>query len=166
MVSNQMNDILMAAIRFVAAVIVNRSHLKLLVISGYILFFPVIFMMQPAVVQARNASNMNTSTDEIMSRLKTRLNLTEDQEAKLRPVIEESIRKRQKIVEDGSDDKKAMRSQLQELRWSTDMQIGKILTEDQMKEYQNLREEQREKSGDNNETRSGRGFRGNRLHGF
>ncbi len=164
MVSDQMNDILTAAIRFVAAVIVNRNHLKLLALSGYVLLLAVIFTMQPAVARARDASNMNTSPDEIVFRLKTRLNLTEDQETKLRPIIEESIRKRQKIMEDSSNNKKAIRSQLQELRWSTDMQIGKILTDEQMKEYQSLREEQREKS-EGNETHSGRGFRGGR-HGF
>lgn len=55
-----------------------------------------------------------------------------------------------------------MKGQLQELQWSTDMQIGKILTEEQKKEYQKLREE---KSAENSETH-GRGFCSGRLRGF
>jgi Spy/CpxP family protein refolding chaperone len=165
MSSDPMSDILMATIRCVIAVIVNRSYLKFLAFSGYVLFCAMIFMMQPVGVHARDISNMNPSPDKVMSQLKTRLNLTEEQEAKMRLIIEESIRKRQEIVRNSSEDRRAVKSQLQELRWSTDMQIGRILTEEQMKEYQKLRKEQSEKS-ENNETQSGRKSRSGGLRGF
>ncbi len=165
MSSDPMSDILMATIRCVMAVIVNRSYLKFLAFSGYMLLCAMILMVQPAGVQAKDVSNMNASPDEVMSQLKTRLTLTEEQATKMRPIIEENIRKRQEIVKNGSDDKKAVKSQLQELRWSTDMQLGKILTEDQMKEYQKLREEQKEKK-ESNQTHSGRGSRSGGMHGF
>ncbi len=51
--SDQMNDIVMAVIRFVAVVIFHRNHLRFLAFSGYILFIAAIFMMKPAVVRAR-----------------------------------------------------------------------------------------------------------------
>jgi len=160
-----MSDIVMATIRCVMAVIANRSYLKFLALSGYVLFCAMIFMTQPIGAQARDISNINASPDEVMSRLKTRLSLTEEQEAKMRPIIEGSIEKRREIVKNSSDDRKAVKSQLQELKWSTDMQIGKILTEEQMKEYQKLREEQTEKA-ENNETHSGRKSRGGGSRGF
>jgi Spy/CpxP family protein refolding chaperone len=163
--ADPMSDILMAAIRCVMAIIVNRTYLKFLAFSGYVLFCAMIFMIQPAGVQARDISNMNASPDEVMSQLKTRLSLTEEQEAKMRPIIEESIRKRHEIVRKASEDRSAVKSQLQGLRWSTDMQIGKILSEEQMKEYQKLREDQREKA-ENNEAHSGRRFHSGGLRGF
>jgi Spy/CpxP family protein refolding chaperone len=113
MSSDPVSDILMATIRCVMAVIVNRSYLKFLAFSGYVLFCAMIFMMQPIGVQARDISNMNASPDEVMSQLKTRLNLTEEQEAKMRPIIEESTQKRHEIVRNGSEDRKAVKSQLQ-----------------------------------------------------
>jgi Spy/CpxP family protein refolding chaperone len=158
-------DILITAIRCVMAVIVNRSQLKFLAFSFYLLFCVMIFMMQPIGVQARDISNMNASPDEAMSQLKSRLNLTQEQEAKMRPIIEESIQKRHEIVRNGPEDRKAVKSQLQELRWSTDMQIGKVLTEAQMKEYQKLLEEQKEKA-ENNDTQHGRKSRYGGLRGF
>lgn len=163
--SNSMGDILMVTIKCGMAVIVNKSKLKFHVFLGYVLICAMLLMMQPIGVQASDISNKNASPDEIMSQLKTRLDLNEEQESKMRPIIEESIRKRNGIVANGAGDRKTVKSQLQELRWSTDMQIGKILTEKQMTEYEKLMEEQREKT-ENNETQSGRTPHGGRLRGF
>jgi len=164
MSSDPITEISTAILRCVMVVIVNRSFLKSLALAGYVLLCATIFMMQPIGVQARDVSNMNASPDEVVSQLKSRLNLTEEQEAKMRPIIEESIQKRREIVKNSSQDRKTVRSQLQELRWSTDMQIGKILTGAQMKEYQKLREEQSEKA-ENNDTQHGRRSRYGGLHG-
>lgn len=164
--SDPMSNILMAAIRCVMAIIANRTYLKFLAFSGYVLFCTMIFTVQPVRVQASDISKMNASADEVMSRLTTSLNLTEEQEAMMSPIIEESIRKRHEIVENGTEDRSAVKSQLQELRWSTDMKIGKILTEKQMKEYQRLMEEQREKRTQSSDMQRGRGMRTGRMHGF
>lgn len=58
----------------------------------------MVFIMQPIGIQARDISSMNASPDKVISQLKTRLNLNEEQEVKMRPIIEESIRKRHEIV--------------------------------------------------------------------
>ena len=113
MSSDPMSDILMATIRCIMAVVVNRNNLKFLAFSCYVLLCTVIFMTQPIGVHARDISNINASPNEVMSQLKTRLNLTEEQEAKMRPIIEESTQKHNEIVKNGSEDRKAVKSQLQ-----------------------------------------------------
>jgi len=162
--TDPITDISMAAIRCVMVVIVNRNVLKSLAFAAYVLLCTMIFVIQPLGARASDVSGAKASPEEFMSQLKMRLNLSEDQEAKINPIIEESIQKRREIVKNSSQDRKTVRNQLQELRWSTDMQIGKILTEAQMKEYQELREEQHEKV-ENNDIQHGRKSRYGGLQG-
>lgn len=160
-----MTEASMAALRGIALVLSNWSLLKSLAIAAYVLFFATIFTMQPMPALASDSSNTNKSPEQIMSQLKTRLNLTEDQETKVRPIIETSIQKRREILRNEAQDGKAKQSALQELRWSTDMQLAKILTEQQMKEYEELREEQSDKL-QHNYMPHGRGARTGGMHGF
>ena len=154
--SNLMTTASMAALRAIAFVLSNRSLLKSLVFSTCVLLFAAIFIMPPLTAQAQDSSNSNKSPEQIMSQLKERLNLTEDQEAKVWPIIKESIKKRNEIIQNGTQDGKKKKSALQELGWSTDMQLGNILTEQQMKEYQELQEEPSEKTQNNDMPRGRR----------
>ena len=110
------------------------------------LLFAVVFILRLSSSQAADSSNMNKSPEEIVQQMKERLRLTEEQVAKIRPVIEESFNKRRDILDNNGQDKKTNRSALQEVRWKTDMKLGLILTEEQMTDYQNLFEEKGEKS--------------------
>ncbi|MFI5295264.1 MAG: hypothetical protein ACHQ0Y_09600 [Thermodesulfovibrionales bacterium] len=85
---------------------------------------------------------------------------------KVQPIIDESFKKRSEILKNGGQDGKSEKNALQELRWSTDMQIGRILTEEQMKEYQKLREEESEKKTQRSDMQPGRGSRTGGMHGF
>jgi len=91
--SDLMTKASMAALRGIVLVLSNRSLLKSLVFTTYCLLFAAIFMMQPLPAQAQDSSNTNKSPEQIMSQLKEHLKLTEDQETKIRPIIEESIKK-------------------------------------------------------------------------
>ena len=122
-------------------------------------------MMQPMMALASDSSNTNKSREQIMSQLKTCLNLTEDQETKVRPIIETSIQKHREIVASESLDAKTKKSALQELKWSTSMQSGRILTEQQMKDYEELHQEQSEKS-QQKDMPHGRGTRTGGMRGF
>jgi periplasmic protein CpxP/Spy len=163
--SDLMTTASMAALRAIAFVLSNRSLLKSLVFSTCVLLFAAIFIMQPLTTQAQDFSNISNSPEQIMSQLKERLNLTEDQETKVRPIIQESIKKRNEIIQNGAQAGKKKKSALQELGWSTDMQLGNILTEQQMKDYQEFQEEQSEKTQNNDMPRS-RGGRTGGMRGF
>ena len=128
-----------------ALVVSNRSLFKYLATAVCVMLFTVIFVTQMISAQGRDLQNMNSSLEEVMSKMKERLNLTEEQETKIQPIIEENIRKRLEILKRGSQDRSTSKNELQELQWKTDLQLGAILTEEEMKEYEKLREEQSER---------------------
>jgi len=122
----------------------KTAGLVLVILASLLL--AAVFILPLSRAQAADLSNMNKSPEEIVQQMKVRLRLTEEQVTKIRPVIEESFNKRHDILNNNGQDKKANRSELQEVRWKTDMKLGQILTEEQMRDYQNLLEETSEKS--------------------
>lgn len=89
------------------------------------------------------------SPDQIMADMKSRLGLTEDQEARIRPILENEFVKRHAIIEkyqgQGRQGRSSLRNELQQLRSSTDHQLEPILTKAQMEEYRKMQEEARQK---------------------
>ena len=158
--------VIMTAIRCCMLLISNKSLIKSLAYAAHVFLLAAIFVMQPMSVQANDFSDKNKSPEQIMSQLKERLKLTDDQESKIMPIIEDSMKKRNEILNNGTQDGKTKRSAFQQLQWSTDMQIGKVLTEEQRKEYEKLREEQNEKMQDNDDMHRGKGGRTGGFHGF
>ncbi len=84
--------------------------------------------------------------DQIISAMKTSLGLTDEQEVKIRPVIEEQVRKRNELIKKyerrncrGSD---CLKYELKELRVSTDGRLQYFLTNDQMIKYGNMEQEE------------------------
>ncbi len=153
-----------AAIRCCMLIMSNRGMLKSLATLAYGTLLSAIFLMQPVATYAQDSSHVNISADQMLSQLKDSLKLTEEQEAKIRPIIDDSLRKRNEILSDGSKDSKAMRAKLQELQWSTDMKLAGILTEEQMNQYEEMHEQESDKTSHGNVqgVRSGRarGIRG------
>jgi Spy/CpxP family protein refolding chaperone len=123
----------------------SKTAGRVLVLLAYLLFAAV-FILPLSTAQAADSSNMNKSPEEIVQQMKERLRLTEEQVAKIRPIIDESFNKCRDILDNNGQDKKSNRSALQEVRWKTDMKLGQILTEQQMSDYQNFFEEKSEKS--------------------
>ncbi len=154
----------MTALRRVVVLVSHRSLIKFLV--AYILLFDALFIIQPISARAGDFSIISKSPEQLMSRLKERLRLTEEQETKIKPIIDENFKKRSEILKNRGQGGKSEKSALQELHWSSDMQIGKILTEDQMKEYEKLREEESEKKTQHNDMQGGRGKRTGGMRRF
>jgi hypothetical protein len=124
-----------------------------------------IFMAQPISAQTTNPLDTNSSAEQVMAKMKERLHLTEEQETKIAPIIEESVQTRREILKRDPQDRSAIKNELQELQLKTDMRLGVILTEEQMKEYEKLREEQSEKMH-RGDVQGNRGSRGGRSRGF
>ena len=154
----------LTGLRCIVVVVSHRSLIKSL--AAYMLLFTALFIMQPISVRAGDFASISKSPEQLMYRLKDRLRLTEEQETKIQPIIDENFKKRSEILKNGGQDGKSEKSALQELQWSTDMQIGKVLTEDQMKEYEKLREEESEKKTQHNDMQGGRGKRTGGVRGF
>ena len=79
--------------------------------------------------------------------MKERLNLTEEQAAKVGPIIDESTNKRRNMMqqqrEQGFGRGGAMRHELQIIQEDTEQQLAAVLTEKQMEEYRRIQHERR-----------------------
>jgi hypothetical protein len=98
-----------------------------------------------------NAQGARPDPAEVQQRIeqaKTRLNLTPDQQAKLRPVMEERARKMKAIRDKHAGDtsrsaKRAMFKEARPVQQEYEAQVKAILTEPQFKEWEEMRSEAR-----------------------
>jgi Spy/CpxP family protein refolding chaperone len=95
------------------------------------------------------------SVDEQLKHLSEKLNLTEDQQSKLKPILEDQRKQMEQIRDDSALSRQDRFGKMQELRQSSDTQIKSVLNEEQQKNFDKMREEQRgrmkqwHKGGDN-----------------
>lgn len=106
--------------------------LGLMLLAAFALISVAALEFYPASVQAQGFRGMKRSPEQIVSRLKERLNLTDDQVKALDPIIRESMAKRLELIK-----------QLRNLRQSTDDKINAVLTKEQAIEYQKIKDRQR-----------------------
>ena len=76
------------------------------------------------------------------------LNLTEEQESRMRSILQEQFRQqkayREEMHKSDSRDFRAMKQEMGRVREETDTQLRTVLSEEQMKKFQDLREKERE----------------------
>lgn len=119
--------------------------------------------------QARNRGRMQQgkTTGEIVSMMKERLGLSEEQVAQVRPIMEDEKNLRQQILEkyigQNRESMMSVRPEIEELQAYTEARLSKVLTDEQMEKYRKIRDEETQKR---REMRSGRsGMRGGRGGG-
>ena len=79
-----------------------------------------------------------------LERLSKALDLTEDQKAKIKPIIEERRQKMQALRDDTSLSKEQRMEQVKEIFKSSNEQIKALLTPDQQQKFEQLMQEMRE----------------------
>lgn len=100
---------------------------------------------QPFSAEARGRSGFRNSPEQIVERLTNRLDLTEDQVKAIRPLIENKVLKMNEIREKSGKDRWTARTEIQKLRWDTEIRLNEILNDDQIAKYLELRQEHRGK---------------------
>jgi protein CpxP len=85
------------------------------------------------------------SVDDQIKHLTKKLNLTGDQQTKLKPILEDQRAQMEKIHSDSSLSREDRMSKMQSLRESSDTQIKSILTDDQQKNFDKMRAEQQDR---------------------
>lgn len=73
--------------------------------------------------------------NELMSQLKVRLELTDEQETKVRPILEKSLHEQRRLLEktgEGHDAGRSLRRELREHGFSVEEQLSKFLTAEQL----------------------------------
>jgi len=76
-----------------------------------------------------------------------RLNLTAEQKAKVRPILQKAREQVQALKADTNLDKKQKHQQIQSIRQNTAQQLKAILTPEQFQKFQEMREERKEQKG-------------------
>ena len=110
----------------------------------------------------RMGKGLNRSPEQAIARLTDRLDLTDEQAAEIRPIIEETMEKRRAVFDKYGDQRQttrqAMSSEMQAIGDETHEQLAPILTDEQMEELDAIQEERRARA-DKRMNRSGpRGF--------
>jgi protein CpxP len=83
------------------------------------------------------------TVDDQLKHLTKQLGLTADQQAKLKPILDDQQRQMEKLHSDSSLSREDRFSKMQELRQNSDTQIKSVLNEDQQKDFDKMRVEQR-----------------------
>ena len=89
------------------------------------------------------AARPRKSPDEVVQMLGTKLNLTDDQKAQIKPIIEE---RRQKLQELHSENMRPMKKkrEAKAIISDSDKKINKILNDEQRKQYAEIEKQMRE----------------------
>lgn len=111
----------------------RRAFPKILTFAVFGLFFCAMLLVGPMPGRADDAQNVSRA-DRVMSKLQTSLNLTAEQAATIRPLIEDSMQQH-----------RALRNAFHALHEGTDAKISALLTADQLTAYQALKQERRQK---------------------
>ncbi|QTA90466.1 hypothetical protein [Desulfonema magnum] len=102
-----------------------------------------------AAAQKGRFRGTERNPDQIMSVLKDRLSLTEEQEAQVRPIMEEQIEKQRALFEKyrgkGRADRRTMRDEMQKNQEDTEKRLEGVLSKEQMDEFRKIRDEKRNK---------------------
>jgi Spy/CpxP family protein refolding chaperone len=122
---------------------ISRGPIYLTLAAGFIIALGLI--TQPLMAKNKGRFGPPRSPDEIVQTMTDRLDLTSEQVEAIRPIIEEKALKMSEIRDRSGTDRRAVRTEMQKLRWNTEMKLGEILTEEQVDKYIELRQEQREK---------------------
>jgi len=94
------------------------------------------------------------TSEELLATMKDRLNLTDEQQKKVRPIIEEYCKTQQDIIgkyngQESRGGDCCLRCELERLNESTEKQLATVLTEKQMRGYQKMQAELQPKSPEN-----------------
>jgi periplasmic protein CpxP/Spy len=85
------------------------------------------------------------TVDDQIKHLTKKLNLSDDQQAKLKPILEDQRKQMEQIRNDSSLSREDRFSKMQELRQNSDTQVKSVLNDDQQKSFDNMRQEQRDR---------------------
>jgi Spy/CpxP family protein refolding chaperone len=99
----------------------------------------------PVEAQQQGKRQRGMDAETRMEMLKERLELTDTQVTALEPIFAAHDRKRRELFESRSQERQAMREQMEALRLEMDEELAAVLTDEQMKALAELREETRQR---------------------
>lgn len=116
-----------------------RNTFTKFVIAAAITLLPALSFAQPP--GGGRGGNPEQMMARQMTALKEAVNLTEDQEKAIKPIMEAQMKKQRELFEAGPSDD--MREKMMALRTETNNKIKKVLNEDQLEKFEKFQAEQR-----------------------
>jgi len=87
------------------------------------------------------AQGQPPSAEDIVSKMQSKLNLTQDQVTAITPIIEKYTSKREELkqgVEDGTIEHSDMRTQMKQLKEDEKQELSQILSADQLSQWEKM----------------------------
>jgi Spy/CpxP family protein refolding chaperone len=85
------------------------------------------------------------SVDDQVKHLTKKLDLSDDQQAKLKPILEDQRKQMDDLRNDSSLSREDRFSKMREIRQNSDTQIKSVLNDDQQKNFDKMRDEQHDR---------------------
>ena len=85
------------------------------------------------------------SADQHLQMLSEKLNLTDDQKARLRPILQDQMQQMKAVREDSSLSEEQKRAKMKPIHESLHDQINAVLTPEQQAKFKQMRQEQMQK---------------------
>jgi Spy/CpxP family protein refolding chaperone len=96
---------------------------------------------------AKMGGGLNKTPEQVIERLRSRLDLTDEQAVDIGPIIQESMEKKRAIFDRYRDEnikaRESIRNEMQNIGDETHAQLSTILTDEQMEELNAIQEEKR-----------------------
>ena len=83
--------------------------------------------------------------DEQLKRMTKNLNLTADQQAKIKPILVDARKKMEDVRNDSSGDRQAMRQKMMQIRRDTNDQVRALLDDKQKEKFDKLEQERQDR---------------------
>jgi len=116
-----------------------RNTFTKFVFAAAITLLPALSFAQPP--GGGRSGNPERMMARQLTALKEAVNLTEDQEKAVKPILEAQMKKQRELMEAGPSDD--MREKMMAMRSETNDKIKKVLKEDQLEKFEKYQEEQR-----------------------
>jgi len=116
----------------------NKAFLRAAALACLLLGAMAVFAQEPAAPPPGGGGwqhGQMPTADQRLQRMTQALNLTEDQQAKIKPILENESTQMQSLRSDSSLSQEDRFAKMKQLRESTSSQINPILTADQQKQY-------------------------------
>ena len=126
------------------------SRVLLVTAAGLLLSAGTVLAQDAQAPPANQESGMSgrhhhgmPSADDQLKHLTKRLNLSDDQQTKIKPILEDQQNQMQQLRADNSTSREDRWKKMREIHENSDNQIKSVLNEDQQKKFEEMREEQR-----------------------
>jgi Spy/CpxP family protein refolding chaperone len=119
-----------------------------------VVFFAVLFALfislLPATVAAQDSEDATAEArklptpEEVVEKLDSKLSLTDDQKAKITPIISDRQQQMRAVATDGSMRRFQKARKMKSIYQDSDKKIKAVLTDDQKKKYEEIEQEMKE----------------------